>query len=76
MGSDFDGSYAEFAVLHKSIISSFESDLPWGIYGSLLEMLHTFYGSLYTALKIKKGKIHLKSDVFDFYTFEFLMMLK
>ncbi|MCX8534132.1 zinc-binding alcohol dehydrogenase family protein [Chryseobacterium luquanense] len=56
MGRDFDGSYAEFAVLPKSIISSFESDLPWEILGALPEMLQTVYGSLHSALKINKGE--------------------
>jgi len=56
MGRDFDGSYAEFAVIPKSIISSFESDLPWEILGALPEMFQTVYGSLHLALKIKKGE--------------------
>ena len=56
MGRDFDGSYAEYAVLPKSIISSFESDLPWEILGALPEMFQTVYGSLHSALKIKKGE--------------------
>ena len=56
MGRDFDGSYAEFAVLPKSIISSFESDLPWETLGALPEMFQTVYGSLHSALKIKKGE--------------------
>jgi NADPH2:quinone reductase len=56
MGRDFDGSYAEFAVLSKSIISSFESGLPWEILGALPEMFQTVYGSLHSALKIKKGE--------------------
>lgn len=56
MGRDFDGSYAEFAVLPKSIISSFKSELPWKILGALPEMFQTVYGSLHTALKIKKGE--------------------
>ncbi len=56
MGRDFDGSYAEFAVLPKSIISSFESELPWEILGALPEMFQTVYGSLRSALKIKKGE--------------------
>ncbi|UFH33065.1 zinc-binding alcohol dehydrogenase family protein [Chryseobacterium sp. C-71] len=56
MGRDFDGSYAEYAVLPKSIISSFESDLSWGILGALPEMFQTVYGSLHSALMIKKGE--------------------
>lgn len=56
MGRDFDGSYSEFAVLPKSIISSFESELPWEVLGALPEMFQTVYGSLHSALKIKKGE--------------------
>ncbi|MCS3869221.1 NADPH:quinone reductase-like Zn-dependent oxidoreductase [Chryseobacterium ginsenosidimutans] len=54
MGRDFDGSYAEYAVLPKSIISTFESNLPWEILGALPEMFQTVFGSLHLALKIKK----------------------
>ncbi|KFF00632.1 NADPH:quinone reductase [Chryseobacterium formosense] len=56
MGRDFDGSYAEFAVLPKSIISPFESELPWEVLGALPEMFQAVYGSLHSALKIKKGE--------------------
>lgn len=56
MGRDFDGSYAEYAVLPKLIISSFESTLPWEILGALPEMFQTVYGSLHVALKIQKGE--------------------
>lgn len=59
MGRDFDVSYAEFAVLPKPIISSFESDLPWGILGALPEMFQTVYGSLHSARSFsgRTGKI-------------------
>ncbi len=56
MGRDFDGGYAEYAVLSKSIVSAFESNLPWEVLGALPEMFQTVYGSLYSSLKIKKGE--------------------
>lgn len=56
MGRQYDGSYAEFAVLPRTIIYSIESDLPWEILGAIPEMFQTVYGSLFTALSIQKGE--------------------
>lgn len=56
MGRLFDGSYAEFAVLPKAIITNFESSLPWETLGALPEMFQTAYGSLHIALRIKAGE--------------------
>jgi NADPH2:quinone reductase len=56
MGRDYDGSYAEYAVLPKCIITPFESSLPWKILGAIPEMFQTVYGSLYIALKIREGE--------------------
>lgn len=53
MGREFDGSYSEFAVLPKSVLMPFSSDLPWSILGSLPEMFQTAYGCLHLALKLK-----------------------
>ncbi|RZJ87774.1 MAG: NADPH:quinone reductase [Chryseobacterium sp.] len=54
MGRQFDGSYAEYVVLPKSIISPFTSELKWEILGALPEMFQTAYGSLHIALEIQK----------------------
>jgi NADPH:quinone reductase-like Zn-dependent oxidoreductase len=56
MGRDFDGSYAEYAVLPLHILTPFESTLPWEMLGALPEMFQTAYGSLYKALKIQAGE--------------------
>lgn len=56
MGRDFDGSYATYAVLPLSIITPFESKLPWQLLGALPEMFQTAYGSLHAALKIQSGE--------------------
>jgi len=56
MGRDYDGSYAEFTVLPKSIVYPFKSHLPWHILGAVPEMFQTVYGSLHTALGIQAGE--------------------
>jgi NADPH2:quinone reductase len=56
MGRDFDGSYAEYALLPESLLLPFDSRLSWEQLGSLPEMFQTFYGSLHLALKIKSGE--------------------
>jgi len=52
MGRDFDGGYSEFAVLPKTILMPFVSQLSWSVLGSLPEMFQTVYGCLHLALKI------------------------
>jgi NADPH:quinone reductase-like Zn-dependent oxidoreductase len=56
MGRHYDGSYAEYAVLPKTIVTSFESTLPWETLGALPEMFQTAYGSLHIALNIRAGE--------------------
>ncbi|RZJ63118.1 MAG: NADPH:quinone reductase [Flavobacterium sp.] len=56
MGRQYDGSYAEYAVLPKHILGSFGSTLPWDILGALPEMFQTAYGSLNLALGIQAGE--------------------
>ncbi|HVS92526.1 MAG TPA: zinc-binding alcohol dehydrogenase family protein [Mucilaginibacter sp.] len=56
MGRQFDGSYAEYTVLPKSLLYVFESTLPWEQLGAIPEMFQTVYGSLHLALKIKQGE--------------------
>lgn len=56
MGRDFDGSYAEYAVLPKRILHPFYSTLPWDMLGAIPEMHQTVYGSLYLSLAIQKGE--------------------
>jgi NADPH:quinone reductase-like Zn-dependent oxidoreductase len=56
MGRDFDGSYAEYTVLPKALLSSFESKLTWEQLVAMPEMFQTVYGSLHLALKIQHGE--------------------
>jgi NADPH:quinone reductase len=56
MGRDFDGSYAEYTVLPKSLLHPFRSTLPWEVLGAIPEMFQTAYGSLHPALGIQKGE--------------------
>ena len=56
MGRDFDGSYAEYTLLPKSLLHPFESTLPWETLGAIPEMFQTAYGSLYPALGIQPGE--------------------
>jgi len=56
MGRNFNGSYAEYALLPKSLLNSFESNLPWEQLGAMPEMFQTVYGSLHLSLKIQPGE--------------------
>lgn len=56
MGRAYDGSYAEYTVLPKTILYPVYSDLPWETLGAIPEMFQTVYGSLHLALNIKAGE--------------------
>ena len=56
MGRAYDGSYAEYTVLPKEIVTPFESKLAWKVLGAIPEMFHTVDGSLRLALQVKKSE--------------------
>ena len=56
MGRDFDGSYAQYALLPKSLLHPFQSTLPWETLGAIPEMFQTVHGSLHLALSIQPGE--------------------
>ena len=55
MGRDFDGSYAEYALLPDKIISRVETSLDWKTLGALPEMYATAYGSVFECLRVQEG---------------------
>jgi NADPH:quinone reductase-like Zn-dependent oxidoreductase len=56
MGRDFDGGYAEYAVVPASTVIPISTRLPWEIVGALPEMLQTAYGSLTIGLDLQSGQ--------------------
>lgn len=56
IGRDFDGGYAEYTLAPAHQVQAVRTDLPWGKFGALPEMLHTAWGSLFRALRLVKGE--------------------
>jgi NADPH2:quinone reductase len=56
MGRTFDGGYAEYAVVPRTSVIPFHSDLPWQVLGAIPETLQSAYGSLTTGLDLKAGE--------------------
>ena len=56
MGRQFDGGYAEYTLVPASQVQSIQTDLPWEVLGAIPEMLQTAWGSLFKALRLKKGE--------------------
>jgi len=56
MGRTFDGGYAEYVVVPRSIVVPFRSELPWAVLGQVPETLQTAYGSLTVGLGLQTGQ--------------------
>lgn len=56
MGRQFDGGYAEYALVPTGQIQKITTTLPWSVLGALPEMVQTAWGSLNTALGAKSGQ--------------------
>jgi NADPH:quinone reductase-like Zn-dependent oxidoreductase len=56
MGREYDGSYAEYTAVPKSILYPFRSTLSWEMLGAIPEMFQTVHGSLHVSLRVQKGE--------------------
>lgn len=56
MGRLFDGGYAEYTLVPAKQVVEVKSKLDWEIFGAMPEMYQTAYGSLFRALRLKKGE--------------------
>ena len=56
MGRMFDGGYAEYTCVPATQVQVIERELAWETLGALPEMLQTAWGSLFTALRLKKSE--------------------
>jgi NADPH:quinone reductase-like Zn-dependent oxidoreductase len=56
MGRQFDGSYAEYTCVPAKQLQAVRTQLPWETLGAIPEMLQTAWGSLFTALALKKDE--------------------
>lgn len=55
MGRQFDGSYAEYALVPDQNVFPLQTRLEWKRLGALPEMLQTVHGSLHTGLEIERA---------------------
>ncbi|MDU8924263.1 zinc-binding dehydrogenase [Pasteurellaceae bacterium LIM206] len=56
LGREFDGSYAEYALIPSSQVYPVESNLDWALLAAIPETYYTAYGSLFYAMQIEEGK--------------------
>ena len=59
MGREFDGSYAEYAVVPARFVMPVETDLPWETLAAIPETFLTAWGSLVEALQVRDGQVLL-----------------
>ncbi len=55
MGRNFDGSYAEYALLPANHVFAVNSDMPWEELAAVPETFFTAWGSLFECLRLKQG---------------------
>ncbi|KIN02772.1 hypothetical protein OIDMADRAFT_119733 [Oidiodendron maius Zn] len=56
LGRDFDGGYAEYTCAPVKNVQAVKAgmELGWEVFGAIPEMLQTAWGSLFTALRLKR----------------------
>lgn len=56
LGRDFDGSYAEYAIIPSDQVYPINNDMNWAELASIPEMYYTAYASLFDVLNLTKGE--------------------
>ncbi|MEY2193191.1 zinc-binding alcohol dehydrogenase family protein [Neobacillus sp. BF23-41] len=56
LGREFDGSYAEYALIPSSKVYPIDNDMDWVELAAIPEMYYTAYASLFDTLQLKKGE--------------------
>ncbi|TWD93253.1 NADPH:quinone reductase-like Zn-dependent oxidoreductase [Neobacillus bataviensis] len=56
LGREFDGSYAEYALIPSSQVYPINNDMDWVKLAAIPEMYYTAYASLFDTLRLTKGE--------------------
>jgi NADPH:quinone reductase len=56
LGREFDGSYAEYALIPSSQVYPIDNDMDWVELAPIPEMYYTAYASLFNTIRLKKGE--------------------
>jgi NADPH2:quinone reductase len=56
LGREFDGSYAEYALIPTSQVYLINNDMDWVKLAAIPEMFYTAYASLFDTLRLTKGE--------------------
>jgi len=56
LGREFDGSYAEYALIPSNQVYPINNDMDWEELAAIPEMYYTAYASLFNSLRLAKGE--------------------
>lgn len=56
LGREFDGSYAEYALIPSAQVYPVNNDMDWVEFAAIPEMYYTAYASLFDVLRVAKGE--------------------
>lgn len=56
LGRQFDGSYAEYALIPSNQVYPIKNDMEWDQMAAIPEMYYTAYASLFDVLRLTKGE--------------------